>query len=68
MSASFDMGVKSFDAIVVGGGLSGLTAAAYLARGGQRVCLLEARDGFGGQTETIDIGDGFRASFADDTV
>ena len=33
-----------YDAIVVGGGHNGLTAAAYLARGPARVCVLERRN------------------------
>lgn len=37
-----------FDAIVVGGGHNGLVCAAYLARGGMRTLLLEARDAVGG--------------------
>ena len=37
-----------FDAIVVGGGHNGLVCAAYLARGGLRTLLLEARPEVGG--------------------
>jgi phytoene dehydrogenase-like protein len=37
-----------WDAIVVGGGHNGLTAAAYLARAGRRVLTLERRDQLGG--------------------
>ena len=37
-----------WDAIVVGGGHNGLTCAAYLARAGQSVLVLEARDRLGG--------------------
>jgi phytoene dehydrogenase-like protein len=37
-----------WDAIVVGGGHNGLTAAAYLARAGKRVLVLERRDRLGG--------------------
>jgi phytoene dehydrogenase-like protein len=39
---------KEWDVIVVGGGHNGLTAAAYLARAGSRVLLLERRDHLGG--------------------
>ena len=58
---------RDFDALVIGGGVSGLTAGAYLAQGGVRVCVLEASDIFGGETETVDIGDGFRVSFTEDS-
>ncbi len=37
-----------FDSIVVGGGIAGLTAAAYLARGGQKVMLFEKNRECGG--------------------
>ncbi len=49
--ASFGMasfGVTVFDAIVVGGGHNGLVCGAYLARSGQRVLVVEARDTLGG--------------------
>ncbi|HEX6117556.1 MAG TPA: FAD-dependent oxidoreductase [Solirubrobacterales bacterium] len=39
---------REWDAIVVGGGHNGLTAAAYLARAGQSVLVLERRDRLGG--------------------
>ena len=39
---------RDWDAVVIGGGHNGLTAAAYLARGGQSVLVLERRDQLGG--------------------
>jgi phytoene dehydrogenase-like protein len=50
------------DAVVVGGGHNGLTAAAYLARGGLRVLVLERRDVLGGCCVTEEIAPGCRAS------
>ena len=41
---------KNYDAIVVGGGHNGLVAAAYLARAGKKVALLEAEGELGGAT------------------
>ncbi|MEO8829962.1 NAD(P)/FAD-dependent oxidoreductase [Lapillicoccus sp.] len=41
-------GTSTYDDIVVGAGHNGLTAAAYLARAGRRVLVLERRDHTGG--------------------
>lgn len=44
--------MQNFDTIVIGAGVSGLTAARLLAQAGQRVVVLEARDRIGGRTWT----------------
>jgi phytoene dehydrogenase-like protein len=43
-----ELAARPWDAVVVGGGHNGLTAAAYLARAGQRVLVLERRERLGG--------------------
>ncbi|MGZ0212860.1 MAG: flavin monoamine oxidase family protein [Actinomycetales bacterium] len=52
-----DPAATTFDTIVVGAGVSGLTAARFLAQSGQRVLVLEARDRTGGRTFTERSGD-----------
>ena len=39
---------QTYDAIIVGAGHNGLVAAAYLARAGRKVLVLERRDVLGG--------------------
>jgi phytoene dehydrogenase-like protein len=43
-----ELAAREWDAVVVGGGHNGLTAAAYLAREGQSVLVLERRERLGG--------------------
>ena len=51
-----------YDAIVVGGGHNGLTAAAYLARAGLSALVVERREIIGGCCVTEEIAPGCRAS------
>lgn len=43
-----ELAARPWDALIVGAGHNGLTCAAYLARAGQRVLVLEARERIGG--------------------
>ena len=53
---------QTYDAIVIGAGHNGLTAAAYLARAGRKVLVLERRHVVGGAAVTEEIHPGFKYS------
>ena len=53
---------QTYDAIIIGGGHNGLVAAAYLARAGRKVLVLERRHVVGGAAVTEEIFPGFKFS------
>jgi phytoene dehydrogenase-like protein len=53
---------EQFDAIVIGAGHNGLVNAAYLARAGKKVLVLERRPVLGGATVTEEVFPGFKFS------
>lgn len=53
-----------YDTIIIGAGHNGLVCAAYLARNGQRVLLLEASDTVGGLAATREFHPGYHVSIA----
>ena len=56
---------KSYDVIVAGGGHNGLTAAAYLAKAGLNVCVVETNEHVGGGAITREVnGPGFKHDLA----
>ena len=62
MVNSSDQG--QYDCIIIGGGHNGLIAAAYLAKRGKRVCVLERRPMLGGCSVTEDLWPGYKVSTA----
>jgi phytoene dehydrogenase-like protein len=52
----------SWDAIIAGGGHNGLVCAAYLAKAGRKVLVLERRDLLGGCAVTEEIWPGYKVS------
>jgi len=51
-----------YDVLVIGGGVNGLTTAAYLARAGKKVVVCERRPTLGGLCATEEFHPGFRAN------
>ena len=56
------MASNRYDVIVIGGGHNGLTNAAYLARAGKKVLVLERRHVLGGAAVTEEVFPGFKFS------
>ncbi len=53
---------KTYDAVIVGGGHNGLVCAAYLAKAGRKVLVLERRHVLGGAAVTEELYPGFKFS------
>ncbi|HEX7460400.1 MAG TPA: NAD(P)/FAD-dependent oxidoreductase, partial [Acidimicrobiales bacterium] len=56
--------MSDYDAIVIGAGHNGLTAAVVLARGGMRVLCLEKNHFIGGMATTTELARGYRFELA----
>jgi phytoene dehydrogenase-like protein len=54
--------VANYDAIIIGGGHNGLVAAAYIAKAGKKVLVLERRPIVGGIAATEEVFSGFKYS------
>lgn len=59
--------MPGFDAIVIGAGSNGLTAAAVLAKRGRRVLVVDSAGDIGGMRRAIEFAPGFRSPLDGDT-
>lgn len=62
MASASNVLKSKYDVIVIGGGHNGLTNAAYLARAGKKVLVLERRHVLGGAAVTEEVFPGFKLS------
>ena len=53
---------KQFDVVIIGAGHNGLVAAAYLAKAGLHVLVVERREELGGSAGTAEIFDGYEVN------
>src|ERR671933_2451902 len=53
---------RKYDVLIIGGGHNGLACAAYLARAGRKVLVLERRERVGGAAMSEEVFPGFRFS------
>jgi phytoene dehydrogenase-like protein len=64
MATGDEFPLQQYDTIIIGAGHNGLVCAAYLARKGQKVLVLEASETLGGLASTREFHPGFKASVA----
>src|SRR5205807_7504614 len=62
LRSTAEKGMTAYDVIIVGGGHNGLACAAYLARAGRKVLVLERRERVGGAAMSEEVFPGFRFS------
>ena len=60
--------MKQYDAIVIGGGINSLAAAALLAQDEKSILLLESRDTLGGMASSYEFTPGFRCNMIYDYI